>query len=314
MNPLEVVFIGWGIIGFAMWPISAGLPREKAPLLWWIVLPSAGLVVVAVVTIRLLVTRRTYYVIVLTWEDEYAAAMLDKAERFFRALYIPKAGPRPLLKIADVDKVDWQGTLARAIEQIREATTTGEVHLACNAYWMWCFAIGTRLQDRHALVLYHHEKGEYHRIWKMSREIKNRKSIPYADYHADVCVLREVRRGTRSDAVVLVVMCGSHFPVDAVQLYVNGKATLAEAPFFTIGFEGGLDPHQPARWVDAAADLAISVDHLTGNGTKELYLFGVMPDVLGLMTGSTVGPYRRIHLMQYHQGSYFEALELAPKP
>ena len=310
-KPIEAFFIAFGLFNVAFWPIAVAFPDWK--VLSAVALIGTGLIVGAVCLLVRTVRTRCYYPIVLTWDAQYKTDTLAEVKRFFARIHVPSAKARPLVKVGTPSGSDWRDSLVQAVSKMEELRANyDEVHLACQAYWMWCFALGTDIQDRHPLLLYHYQNGTYYRIWTISREIKNRKAVAPTNYQYSVCAPASVQDGQRTDAVVLVVACGSHDPTSAVSQYA--QANLPGVPIHAVRLERGLDPTQPDRWIGAAADLAITVDELSGSGSKELYLFGTMPDTLALMAGSAVGPYRRIRLMQYHDGSYFEATYLQPKP
>lgn len=249
----------------------------------------------------------TFFTIIVTDNDHYKDSVLASTNQFFSRLHITRSKAKEFVRVNPAH-TDWADSISLATARLGEANEeASEVHLACHAYSLWCVALGMQLQDRLPLILYHFQDGTHYRIWQVSRDIKNRKAVAADQYPFRICRPPEpIQQGSSDNAVGLVLACGSQDPCPSVAKFV--AAELPQLPVWVVRLSGGLDPHHTIRWLDAAADCSYALDFLSTSGAKEVYLFGAMPATLGLMTGSAIGPYRRIHLMQYENGSYREAM------
>lgn len=258
-----------------------------------------------------------YMRIVLTDSERMEKDSKSDAEVFFSQsrnpmLEIPRSS---VVQIGEESPESWDKALVAVAKSLSRSKGKHEIHLTCVARWLWCYALGVEIQVHHPLVLYHYQDGTYHRIWKINRQIKELKS-PLDDrvYEYDVCgEPKLIREGDDTHRVILALAIGSHRDIDAAfDSYRNSN--LPSVPMWEIKRRDVLLPNKPEDWIGAATDLAYAIDHLSAGGSKEIYLFGIMPAILGLMLGSAVGPYRRVHLLQFDgKNTYTEMKELLPR-
>lgn len=246
--------------------------------------------------------------------DEYKA----DAKTYFSspAVRIPEIPRSSITFVGTETPSIWDEQLVRvtgAISKLKKKER--EIHLVCIARSLWCYALGVKLQVDQRMVLYHYEDATYHRIWNVNRKIKNQKGpvVNPDHYEYQVCgAPRLVVDGSNPNRVVLGLAIGSHR--DILAAFEGYRAeNLPDAPVWEIRRHDLLSPCNPNEWISAASDLAVTIDSLSAGGVKEVYLFGILPATLAIMTGSTVGPYRNVHLLQFDGTSYIEMMHLLPR-
>jgi hypothetical protein len=254
--------------------------------------------------------KRTYSFLIVTGQEHFANDAKADAERFFAERQIPVATVKPVISTRGLETGQWGELLGRALRQLTELKVRNEeIHFLSAAFWLWNLALGAEIADRHPMILYHYQRGTLYPIWQVSREIKERKATPDAPY--SLCAKPRLHQpGTRDDGAVIVFSVGApHIVPNAIQ---HMRASLPDLPVWEIGTPGFLDPANCEQWIVAAAELARSLEEISGGGRRELWLCGTAPAALGLMVGTAVGRYRRIHLLHFleTEGTYRELLTL----
>jgi hypothetical protein len=221
----------------------------------------------------------------------------------------------------------WRQLLEVAMKTIRKSNETGErhrpeeLHLVFGTKALWNFALGSLLQNRHALVLYHFQidgrKPHYHRIWQIDRSVKDlrspKSSRPF-EYRFLPQVINEPPHPDRPGAVCecLVFEMGANQIRDSVRSYRDVHLAGARLRVHTKG--RNLPYDQPGAWRLAAAEIAHAICDQTPavSEAADSYVFVDMPAVLALMAGDAIGNFgsRRLHLMQFdtHNKTYVEML------
>lgn len=273
------------------------------------VLAGTGLLLAAIRTYARRYSR-AYYPIVITQQETYAHKVLNDAERYFGDRRIPIADVPPVIVYRGHDAHRWVEALRATLQRLNELNQAyRENHLVAAGYWLWDFALGTEVGGRYRITFYHHQGTTFYPIWETDRSLRAIASAE--DFQYTVCTPPAIlSQGSREDGAALVVAIGSHAPGGLVTQYLARASP--DLPLWILQGPSELDPHAPDHWIQAGAEVARAVADVSQSGTKELWLFGVAPAVLGLIAGTMVGRYWRIHLMQYieYENAYRDLLTL----